>query len=108
MYANRQFLNLGIDALPVARADRVRAFRLLVFTAARMRAALDQALAASGMTMQQATLLLCVQAQTEAPTIGEVARTLALTHQNVKQLAKVEAMAEPAPISLRQPHVPVR
>jgi DNA-binding MarR family transcriptional regulator len=87
MNPNRQWLDLGLDALPPVRADRVRLFRLLLATAARMRAALDRELAASGITTQQAALLQCVQAQPEAPTLGAVALAMSMTHQNVKQIA---------------------
>lgn len=87
MKPNRQWLDLGLDALPAARADRVRLFRLLLLTAARMRAALDRELASSGITTQQAALLQCVQAQPEAPTMGAVALAMSMTHQNVKQIA---------------------
>jgi DNA-binding MarR family transcriptional regulator len=87
MNSNRQWLDLGLDALPILRADRVRLFRLLLATAARMRAALDRELAPSGITTQQAALLQCVQAQPEAPTMGTVALAMAMTHQNVKQIA---------------------
>jgi DNA-binding MarR family transcriptional regulator len=87
MNPNRQWLDLGLDSLPTLRADRVRLFRLLLATAARMRAALDRELASSGITTQQAALLQCVQAQPEAPTMGAVALAMAMTHQNVKQIA---------------------
>lgn len=87
MNPNRQWLDLGLDSLPTLRADRVRLFRLLLATAARMRAALDRELASSCITTQQAALLQCVQAQPEAPTMGAVALAMAMTHQNVKQIA---------------------
>ena len=89
MHPNRQWLDLGLDALPAPSADRVRLFRLLLATAARMRAALDRELASSGITTQQAALLHCVQAQPEAPTMGAVAMAMSMTHQNVKQIALV-------------------
>jgi DNA-binding MarR family transcriptional regulator len=89
MSTNRQWLDLGLDALPAARADRVRLFRLVLATAGRMRTALDRELAASGITTQQAALLQCVQAQPEAPTMGTVAQAMSMTHQNVKQIALV-------------------
>jgi len=87
MSTNRQWLDLGLDALPTARADRVRLFRLVLATAARLRAALDRALASSGITTQQAALLQCVQAQPEAPSMSVVALAMSMTHQNVKQIA---------------------
>lgn len=87
MKPNRQWLDLGLDALPAPRADRVRLFRLVLATAAHLRGALDRELAATGITTQQAALLQCVQAHPEAPTIGEVAQAMSMTHQNVKQIA---------------------
>lgn len=87
MNANRQWLDLGLDGLAPAHANRVRAFRLVLGTAARMRAAMDRELADSGITTQQAAMLQCVQAQPEAPTMGVVAAAMAMTHQNVKQIA---------------------
>jgi DNA-binding MarR family transcriptional regulator len=86
MTTNRQWLDLGLDVLPSPRADRVRLFRLVLATSARMRAALDRELASSGITTQQGALLQCVQAQPEAPTIGAVALAMSMTHQNVKQI----------------------
>jgi DNA-binding MarR family transcriptional regulator len=87
MTVDRQWLNLGLDALPPDRAQRVRLFRLLLGTAGRLRAELDRELAASGITTQQGALLQCVQAQPEPPTLGVVAQALGMTHQNVKQIA---------------------
>jgi DNA-binding MarR family transcriptional regulator len=79
MTVDRQWLNLGLDALPPDRAQRVRLFRLLLGTAGRLRAELDRELAASGITTQQG--------QPEPPTLGVVAQALGMTHQNVKQIA---------------------
>lgn len=87
MTTNRQWLDLGLAALPSARADRVRLFRLVLASAARMRAVLDRELAPSGITTQQAALLQCIQAQPEAPTMGLVAQAMSMSHQNVKQIA---------------------
>ena len=89
MSGDRQWLDLGLEALPPTRANRVRLFRLLLATAARLRAELDRELAASGITTQQGALLQCVQAQPEPPTMGVVAQAMAMSHQNVKQLALV-------------------
>ena len=89
MSTNRQWLDLGLEALPPDRAQRVRLFRQLLGTAAGLRAELDRELAASGITTQQGALLQCVQAQPEPPTMGTVAQAMGMTHQNVKQIALV-------------------
>ena len=87
MTANRQWLDLGLKALPAARAERVRLFRTVLAAAARLRASMDRELAPSGITTQQAALLQCVQAQAEPPMLGGVAQAMGMTHQNVKQIA---------------------
>jgi DNA-binding MarR family transcriptional regulator len=89
MSIDRQWLDLGLDALPAANADRVRLFRLVLASAARMRSTLDRELSVSGITTQQAALLQCIQAQPEPPAMGTVAAALSMTHQNVKQIALV-------------------
>lgn len=90
MSINRQWLDHGLgDGLDRARADRVRLFRAVLASASHLRARLDRALASSGITTQQAALLQCVEAQPEPPTMGQVAQALAMTHQNVKQIALV-------------------
>lgn len=80
-------MDLGLDALPETRAQRVRLFRALLATAALLRGRLDRELAPSGITTQQAALLQFIQAQSEAPTISQVAQAMHMTHQNVKQIA---------------------
>ena len=81
------WLDLGLDALPAERAQRVRLFRLLLVSAAQLRTALDRELAPTGITSQQGTLLQLVEAQAKPPTISDVARALDMTHQNLKQIA---------------------
>lgn len=87
MSDHRQWLELGLDDLPPKQAGRIRLFRLLLSRAALLRVRLDRALAPSGITTQQGALLQWIEAQTQAPTIGEVALALGMSHQNVKQIA---------------------
>ena len=87
MSKNDPWLDLSLEALPPAGADRVRVFRLLVLEGARLRGLLDKALAPSGITAQQGALLSWIQAQAAPPTLSEVAAGLRMTHQNVKQIA---------------------
>jgi DNA-binding MarR family transcriptional regulator len=89
MSDDRQWLDLGLDALPTAQAARVRLFRVMSATAAQMRSRMEREMAASGITLQQAALLQFIQAQALPPTIGTVATGLSMTHQNVKQIALV-------------------
>jgi DNA-binding MarR family transcriptional regulator len=83
----RQWLDLGLDALPADQAERVRLFRTLSAGAAMLRARLDREMAATGITTQQAGMLQFIEAQAAPPTIGAVATGLSMTHQNVKQIA---------------------
>jgi len=87
MSPDRQWLDLGLDALPAARARRIRAFRLLVATSGAMRGRLDRALAPSGITAQQGAMLQLIESRPEPPTISQVAEAMNMTHQNVKQIA---------------------
>lgn len=87
MNPDEQWLELSLDGLDVAEADRVRAFRLLMVTGIRLRGLLDRALAPSGLTAQQGALLSWIEARPTPPTISEVAAGLGMTHQNVKQIA---------------------
>lgn len=82
-----QWLELGLDSLPPPLADRVRLFRTLCAAAGMLRGRLDRAMAATGITTQQAALLQFIEAQPGPPTIGAVATGLAMSHQNVKQIA---------------------
>ena len=87
MSTNNQWLNLSLEGVEAAKADRVRAFRLLMLEGARLRGLLDRALAPSGMTAQQGSMLSWIGAQAAPPTISAVAAAMAMTHQNVKQIA---------------------
>lgn len=83
------WLNLGLDALPAPQAQRIRLLRMLLVTSTQLRGKLDRELAPSGITSQQAAMLQLIEAQAEAPTMSFVARTMDMTHQNVKQIALV-------------------
>jgi len=85
----RQWLDLGLEGLPPSQAGRVRLFRHLLATATQLRLRLDRALAASGVTTQQAAMLQFIEAQPEPPTLGSVAAGLGMTHQNAKQIVRV-------------------
>ena len=87
MSSDDDWLDLGLDELPVTLAQRVRLLRVVLASAAVLRARLDQALAPAGITSQQAGLLQFIQAQPQAPTISFVAKALDMSHQNVKQIA---------------------
>ncbi|MFI5960029.1 MarR family winged helix-turn-helix transcriptional regulator [Cryptosporangium sp. NPDC051539] len=63
----------------------VRAFRALLLVAQRLRYLMDARLRADGVTTQQAALLTVVGAL-GSPTLGEAAKALGSTHQNVAQL----------------------
>lgn len=65
----------------------VRSFRLVIALAQELRTLMDQRLMPSGLTTQQAALLTVIQMAGSPPTPTEMARALAMTHQNVKQLA---------------------
>lgn len=87
MSDDRQWLNLGLGALPQELAERVRLFRLLVFSGGLLRQRLDRELAETGLTTQQGSLLQWIETQGEPPTISAAAAGLSMTHQNVKQIA---------------------
>lgn len=87
MSKDRQWLELGLQALPPDLASRVRLIRTVLGAASQLRSRMDREMAATGITTQQAALLQFIEAQAEAPTIGAVAAGLGMTHQNVKQIA---------------------
>ena len=87
MAADKQWLNLSLEDVERAAADRVRAFRMLMMGGTRLRGLLDRALAPSGVTTQQGVLLSWIESQPAAPTITALAAGVGMTHQNVKQIA---------------------
>jgi len=66
--------------------EAVQAFRLVLALAQELRTLMDQRLAPSGLTTQQAALLTVIE-MLGRPAMTEAARALAMSHQNVKQLA---------------------
>ncbi len=73
--------------LPPSERGRIVLFRLLVVTGNELRSRMDQVLAPSGVTTQQAALLTIVLGALAPPSLGEAAARLGCTHQNVKQIA---------------------
>ena len=65
----------------------VQAFRRVIVLAQELRTLMDQRLLPSGLTTQQAALLTVIETAGRPPTMTEAARALAMSHQNVKQLA---------------------
>jgi DNA-binding MarR family transcriptional regulator len=80
-------LDLGLDGLDPAQADRIRLFRLLEVSAMQLRARMDRLLAPQGLTTQQAALLQHIEGQDTPPTISRIAQAMAMSHQNLKQIA---------------------
>jgi len=87
MSSERQWLEASLDGVPATQAQSVRAFRLLMVQGALLRGLLDRELAPSGVTAQQGAMLSWIDAQPVPPTISAVAAGMAMTHQNVKQIA---------------------
>jgi DNA-binding MarR family transcriptional regulator len=88
MSHRRQILELGLPGRRRnAQAERVLLFRLLMSTSAELRTRMDRQLADSGLTTQQAMLLQVLQGQGEPPTLKQLAGQLAMSHQNLKQIA---------------------
>lgn len=75
----------------LGRTPAIQLFRLLVALGMRMRTRMDRRLAEIGLTTQQATVLTLVESAAEPPSLGEVARQIGTSHQNVRQL--VDALA---------------
>jgi DNA-binding MarR family transcriptional regulator len=63
----------------------VRAFRLTLLLAHRLRSLMDERLRADGLTTQQAALLTAVNAL-GGPSLSQAAAALGTTHQNAAQL----------------------
>ena len=90
MELRRQILSLGLEAdRDAEQAERVLLFRLLLANGMELRTRMDRQLSDSGLTTQQAMVLQVLQGQAEAPTLKQLASTLAMSHQNLKQIANV-------------------
>lgn len=66
--------------------DAVGIFRTLVYCSARLRHRFDQRLKLDDLTSQQGILLTVVRSRGQ-PMLGEVAKAMATSHQNAKQIA---------------------
>lgn len=73
----------------LGRTPAIQLFRLLVTLGLHMRTRMDQRLAGIGLSTQQAAVLTLVGGAPEPPSLGEVARQLGTSHQNVRQLVDV-------------------
>ena len=81
-----QWLEFGLEELPVPLAQRVRLFRGLLASSTMLRGRLDRELSEDGLTTRQAALLQFVEARPGPPGLGEVAAGLGMTHQNARQI----------------------
>ena len=61
-------------------------FRIVLTLATHLRTRMDQRLAEVGLTTQQAGVLTFVAHSAEPPTLGDAARSLGTSHQNVRQI----------------------
>ena len=84
----KPFADLTDEELQVAgtAADAVRCFRLIAYTAQKLRYLFDRRLREEGLTSQQGFMLTVVRI-CGRPTLGEVAAAMSTAHQNVKQVA---------------------
>lgn len=64
----------------------VQLFRLVLTLASHLRTRMDQRLADVDLTTQQAGVLTFVTGSPSPPTLGEAARSLGTSHQNVRQI----------------------
>ncbi|MCC6244403.1 MAG: MarR family transcriptional regulator [Gemmatimonadaceae bacterium] len=87
MSSRFETLRLGLSALPEPDAQRVLLFRLLLASSLELRTRMDRLLADSGLTTQQAMLLHFLTAEPAPPTLTQFAHQLAMSHQNLKQIA---------------------
>lgn len=87
MSRRRQSLTLGIERPDGEQGQRVLLFRLVLATAQELHTRMDRVLAGHGLTTAQAMLLQRLQAEPEPPTMKRFAAGLAMSHQNLKQIA---------------------
>lgn len=64
----------------------VQLFRVVLTLATHLRTRMDQRLAEVGLTTAQAGVLTLVTGSDHAPTLGDAARSLGTSHQNVRQV----------------------
>lgn len=77
----------------------VQLFRVVLTLATHLRTRMDQRLAEIDLTTPQAGVLTFVTASEQSPTLGETARALGTSHQNVRQV--VSALERKGMIDVR-------
>jgi DNA-binding MarR family transcriptional regulator len=77
----------GVARLVENETPAVAVFRLVLMLAQRLRYLMDHELKADDLTTQQAMLITVVELLGGAPRFSEAADALAMSHQNLKQLA---------------------
>lgn len=87
MSRRQRAVHLGLPDPGADDAQRVLLFRLVLATAHELRIRMDRLLAESGLTTQQAMVMQFLTAEPDPPTLTEFARQLAMSHQNLKQIA---------------------
>jgi len=85
--SRREELALGVGRPDSGPGQRVLLFRLLLVLAQELHTRMDRLLAESGLTTQQAMLLQRLQAEPEPPTLKHFAAKLAMSYQNLRQIA---------------------
>ena len=87
----------------------VQLFRVVLTLATHLRTRMDQRLAEVGLTTAQAGVLTFVTGSDHAPTLGEAARSLGTSHQNVRQVVAalerkgmIEVLPDPADARVRR------
>lgn len=70
----------------LGREPSVQLFRVVLTLATHLRTRMDQRLAEIDLTTAQASVLTFVGASEQLPTLGETARALGTSHQNVRQV----------------------
>jgi DNA-binding MarR family transcriptional regulator len=115
MSSIRETVQLGLADPESPDAQRVLLFRLLVANAQELRTRMDRLLAESGLTTQQAMLLQVLQGEEEPPTLTQFAARLAMSHQNLKQIAAVlvrkglvKILPDPGDARVRRLHLTAR
>lgn len=94
------FISMELEGLDEPTRDAVMSFRLMLAIGTQLRTRMDQQLAPAGLTTQQAILLSLVASHDSAPTQGEVARQMGVSHQNVRQL--VDALCAKGLMAVRE------
>jgi DNA-binding MarR family transcriptional regulator len=78
---------ISVSKAGEALTPAVQVFRLAIVLAQELRTLMDQRLQESGLTTQQSALLTVIEIARHPPSMTEAARSLGMSHQNVKQLA---------------------